>query len=244
MTRGGWIETLSDSRARRACGGGAAVARTRGARCACAERSSSRGFSTADVGAAHRALHRRVAARTRLRAAARAPGRTMGKPPLRRCVLRPGRAHRQAADAECAGTPARSRARPRIALGRSQRAHLPDARAPDVPHRLGGRRRLAVLADGEVGRPVRARVVRHALQRAASAPARSRASIVRAVRDRSPRRSAARREAVLHHPDLQLARRCALGNLPAPVHRFGAAFRRTRRVSRRPMSRRSICSTR
>ena len=110
-----------------------------------------------------------VARRARLRAAARRAGGAVGPAALRGGVLRVGRASRPRAVAERAGPCARPRARRGAELARPPRAHLPDARTPDLPHRLGRHRRPAVPADRAARRPVGAGVVDHAVQRAARA---------------------------------------------------------------------------
>ena len=84
---------------------------------------------------------RRSAERPRLPAAARPAGRALVDARSGDGVLRPGRPSRQRALAERQGPCAGPRAGSRPRRARSQRAHLPDQRAPDLSHRFLRHRR-------------------------------------------------------------------------------------------------------
>ena len=204
-----------------------------------------RGFCAADARAQAPAARReRGAERPRLPAAARPAGRALDDARSGDGVLRPGRPSRQRALAERQGPRAGPREGSRARLERSQRAHLPDARAADLSHRFLRHRRAALPQDREVRRPVGSGELDHDLQRDAPPAARSAEALVRARRHRPARRGAGRTEALLRDPAVQLA--------PGPSHArstsASTSIRRsaspTRRGSRRRMSRRSTCSTR
>ncbi len=91
-----------------------------------------------------------------------------------------------------------------------RRAHLPDRRAPDLPHRQLRHRRPAVPAGGARGRRVGAGVVEHAVERDAPAPARpgARGCCEPVATDRRGEVPPGC-QAVFRDPGLQLARRRA-----------------------------------
>ena len=107
----------------------------------------------------------------RLHAAAWPAGGRVGGAQERDCLLRPGRPPGCGALAERAGPSAGPCARPGPVVRRPPGAHLPDRRAPDLPHRFGRPGGPAVPADGTLGRAVGAGLVGDAVQRAAPAPA-------------------------------------------------------------------------
>ncbi len=162
----------------------------------------------------------RGAERPRVPADARPAGRALDDARGGDGVLRAGRPSRQRALAErqgpCAGPCAGSRPR----LGRSQRAHLPDARAPDLPHRFLRHRRADLPQDRAARRPVGAGQLDHHLQRDAPPPSRPAEAAVRAAGHGPARRSAGRPEALLPAAAVQLVQRLSHGDLPAAVHRL------------------------
>ena len=181
-------------------------------------------FPAADAGAEACQDLRRAPQRPRLCPAARAPRGTLVDPRGRDRLFRHRLPLRQRPLAERERPRARSRARPRPQRRqRSDRARLPDARAPDLSHRLVRRGWPLVPQDGEVGRGLGAGQLDDDLQRDAEAPAGSAALPVRGHAHRPARRGAGRPEAVARHPRLQLARRASIRAVRAALHRVRPA---------------------
>ena len=138
------------------------------------------------------------------------------------------RAPRRAGVAERCRRSARARPRRRLGPGRSDRASLPDAAGAAVPRGRVRRRRVALSAAGQVGRPVADRQLGHGRRGGGPTSPRPGRAAAGAVVLRSLRRGTARRAAVVRDAD----RVGAAGPVPlrvsALVHRQGAdPLRRT-----------------